>query len=583
MLLKALNNLYDALAEEENPKYYLTRNGENRHRILWKGTLSKEGELMAVVPVKTKESKTGEGAGKTTTQMLVPWMPGTPPSGSKPMPQPGFARKTEDAFGLNARAVKYFPLWVKLHENLDDPDPSLKIFRSFLEKWSETIGKKGQGKRFLELTGLEEIKPEDLKGGVVFQIDGETEYIHQKRWAKSAALTPEDKKAGGLVGLCPILETELPLVELHPKIGKNPLVSTNKPTFESYGMTREISGISALAAERYGKALNTLLSENCRESHTGNLGGTQIVFWTSPTLGGEPIVQELTGWGKLADKKEAQAQGELGEAKETVLAVGQGSTRDHSAVVHILGMLPNMGRTAVRFYHEIELRKLEENVRKHEEDCTPQGWKITKFETWKILAATQGSPELDGESLLRAILENRPYPEKLAAKAVQRLGNMSRLGKKKRTDKEKDWENYSCPALQRLLTGWLKRKRKHRAMTENGPSKAYRLGQLLNLMERCQRESNGKQDVNKGITERFGKMLAENPGKSLAKALLLHRSHLKKLKRENPGLAGWFDKQVRETLGGLETLPKRVNREEQAEFWLGYYAKDSKKETQEIV
>jgi CRISPR-associated protein Cas8c/Csd1 subtype I-C len=586
MFIKALNDLYNELREAEDDWYYLTGEGENRHGILWKGTLAKDGTLLAITPIKTLKKKDGAEA-KTTQQMLVPWMPGTPTSGSGIAPQPGFSRKTEDAFGLTKRGTEVFNAWIHLHEEIQKNSgetTSLATFLGFLKAWQEIITAESQNGKFQTFIGVEEITAQDTQGGVVFQIEGETQYVHESDWAKKAAQKKEEQVEGRKI-FCPILGQEATEAGTHPKInriGNNPLFSINKDCFESYGKEKETAGISQEAADRYGKVLNTLSSEECRANHIHRMIGSPLfhVFWTGPT-GAEEEVKELLGWG-ITPKSEAQDQEALKGAQETFKGLSEGKTKSRNYTVHLLDLLPQTGRTAVRSYSQIRLADLEKNVRIHELDCSLNQDQPEKLQAWKIQEAVSSPSPGHEEALLRSILNNTPYPESMAALALNKLGATSRLGRKRRTEKDPTWEKETSPTLRKFLKGWItRRRRKRNDMKTFEEEPSYHLGRIMNLMEGCQRASNGGKDPNKGITERFAKRLSQTPASTLPSLIDLHRNHLKKLRRDEPGRAVWFDKKIQEQMNLLGSLPQKTGKEEQAIFWLGYYARTEKTETPE--
>ena len=108
-------------------------------------------------------------------------------------------------------------------------------------------------------------------------------------------------------------------------------------------------------------------------------------------------------------------------------------------------------------------------------------------------------------------------------------------------------------------------------------NQAYLLGRLFSLLESVQDASSGGQ-LNTTIKEQYLNSMCSTPALVMAQLLKLKESHIKKLRRDKPGLAINLDKQVMEIVDRLEIqIPRQLSLEEQAVFMLGYYHQTQKR------
>ncbi len=561
----------------------MTSKGERTHNMALRATINKKGELVGLIPFD-----------KESNQFLVPEMPGTPAS-SGFAPQSGYSRRIEDAFGIadtrikdlskresvKARDINRFSQWKELHDSSPSEDPSLKAIQKFLSNWEEKIKTNTAETELVSVANLNSIDELQRTGGIVFTISGETRYLHDTPWAtelnKTDKYLKKDSKKQYIY--CPILKQVLPLADKHPKIKTSPIAtisSSNQDSFESYGNKGgEIVGISQEAADRYGRALNVLLSKAHSNDHVAYLGPTTVIFWTTPNLKAKTKLSEL-----FRDPKQSQSQDKepLQKAKESLSAIKKGVSSKKEGKIHILGLLPNKGRSSVKFFDEYSIEDLEQRITKHEEDIKLPWEKTRKTPTiWEISTA-MGLRSTEEQNLFLAIINNRKYPISIANRALTIIKKRFKLSPQNRVKKDQYWEKNQYRLL-KILVGWLKRNEK---ITENmiTTSTAYKLGQALQIMEACQqRIHSGSKGPNKGIVERFGAPLCSRPSQALGSAIKLHKTHIKKLKSgENYGFAAWAEKELTNILSEAETVPSRHTKKEQAEFWIGYYSSIQEKQ-----
>ena len=108
-------------------------------------------------------------------------------------------------------------------------------------------------------------------------------------------------------------------------------------------------------------------------------------------------------------------------------------------------------------------------------------------------------------------------------------------------------------------------------------NQAYLLGRMFSLLENIQETSTGGQ-LNTTIKDQYLNSMCSTPALVMAQLLKLKESHMKKLRRDKPGLAITLDQQLMEIIYRLEIqIPRQLSLEEQAVFMLGYYHQTQKR------
>lgn len=108
-------------------------------------------------------------------------------------------------------------------------------------------------------------------------------------------------------------------------------------------------------------------------------------------------------------------------------------------------------------------------------------------------------------------------------------------------------------------------------------NQAYLLGRLFSMLEGIQEASAGG-TLNTTIKDQYLNSMCSTPALVMAQLLKLKESHMKKLRRDKPGLAVKLEKQLTEIVSRLEiNIPTQLSLEEQAVFMLGYYHQTQKR------
>ena len=106
---------------------------------------------------------------------------------------------------------------------------------------------------------------------------------------------------------------------------------------------------------------------------------------------------------------------------------------------------------------------------------------------------------------------------------------------------------------------------------------AYLLGRMFSMLENIQEASAGG-TLNTTIKDQYLNSMCSTPALVMAQLLKLKESHMKKLKRDKPGLAIKLEQQLTEIVSRLEiNIPTQLSLEEQAVFMLGYYHQTQKR------
>lgn len=454
----------------------------------------------------------------------------------------------------------------------DAKSRELLAFRAFLTSWTPERGSE---------LGIAE---EDLDANVVFRCVETGLLIHevseaQTIWQHSLASDQEKR-------LCLVTGDRGPLARLHPKFpaleaggNKAPVVSFNEKSFESYGKDQGANApVSDSAAFKYGAALNWLLDHN--NSRSFRLGETTVVFWADDREAGvgeaAATEAEKAFWAEFgsdrdpepdADAEDAAAIGaELVDKVKALrgppdLAKLQPNTR-----VHVLGLSPNAGRIAVRFWLVDTFGHLEENLKRHKHDMAieppdrnpnPKAYALL-YETAVLRKAENIPPRLGGE-LARAILTGGRYPRTLLAAVIGRIRadkeiNSARAGLCKAVI-NRDHDEEVIPV----------------ALDPNNLNPAYRLGRLFALIEGAQRAA--LPSLNATVKDRYFGAACATPARVFP---LLHKNamnHIAAVRKERGGgLAHWIEAEIGQIWSGLsDDLPRALRLEEQGRFIAGYY------------
>nr|MBS0019253.1 type I-C CRISPR-associated protein Cas8c/Csd1 [Gammaproteobacteria bacterium] len=408
---------------------------------------------------------------------------------------------------------------------------------------------------------------------MTFRLHGDVELVCQRSAVAPACVS--DGAGGASKGICLVTGETTAIERLHPAIkgvwgaqtsGAN-IVSFNLDAFNSYGKDQGTNApLGKAAAFAYTTALNHLLGRGSRQRI--QVGDTSTVFWaeenheletTLPNLFGEPPKDDPhRGTDALKALYAAVQSGKF--------VLGKAGTR-----FHVLGLAPNAARIAVRFWETATALDLAKRIKRHFDDIQivraphdPEHLSLFRLLT---ALAVQGKadnipPKLGGE-VMRAILEDLPYPVPLLNLAVQRC----------RAEQRPSYARAAC--IKASLNRFIHRANRTAANPEKEfdpmldptrPDPAYRLGRLFAVLEKAQEEASP--GLNATIRDRYYGAASSTPVAVFTTLLRLKNHHLAKLSR---GRAVQMERLIGQIMDGLTDFPRHLPLPEQGRFALGYY------------
>ncbi|WP_320007153.1 type I-C CRISPR-associated protein Cas8c/Csd1 [Maridesulfovibrio sp.] len=468
-----------------------------------------------------------------------------------------------DGKGKPERTAKTYTAFRELAQTILDgvDDDGGRALLSFLEKWNPEQAE--------DLKDWEEV----LDNNLVFRLDGERGFLHDRESVRDAWSKYLDGKAGTKKGKCLVTgEEDVSIPNTHAKIKGVPgaqtagaaLVSFNIDSAESLGKKQnQLSPISEKAAFAYTTALNHLLAPG--SSRKVQVGDTTVLFWTDAPEA-EVLFGQVVG-GRESDDKDLAKQI---RGMFSMLAKGRlpRELGDPEIPFYVLGLSPNAARISVRFWHVGTVGEMFSNIGRHFEQMSlagkppktpenPSPWWILKE-----LAAQQDSrnisPLLSGQ-LLKAIIRNSPYPMTLLNAAIGRI----------RADKNIGY--IRAGIIKAVLVRNYQQEIDMALDKENGEI-GYRLGRLFAIVERIQEEA--VPGSNATVRDRFFSSASATPARTFPVILRNAQNGLAKIRKEKPGYAVNLDKSIQEILGEVDSqngFPAALNLEKQGMFILGYY------------
>ena len=571
MILQSLYELYDRLKADD--AYMIAPPGWSRQKVSLKIVLTPAGNLSDIQDARIKEN------GKPRSRQI--FVPGkTKPSGSGLNPcflwdNTAYALAYEVEEEKRARARKSFEAFKSKHLELETEIGS-KAFSAvcrFLEGWEPAQAD--------DYPILEEVQ----NGFVVFQIEGESSFVHEDQ----AVTTWWQQHSSGndhvVEGQCLITGNLAPVARLHePKIkgvrgsqgAGATIVGFNSDAFESYGKKSSFNApVSEEAVRQYTTALNALLDGPMSFKHRLSLGDATIAFWTTkPTIAEDIFAKFASEGSAVLEDKEVQDEETRQKLEAFLRALRKGREAygelDHNTGetrFYMLGMTGQAGgRIGIRFFHSGKLGELLDNLRKHYSDIKvepqPAGKKRQadpEFPpAWLLLAQTAREskeiPPILSGSLLRSIITGARYPQALYSAVIRRIHADRKI-------------NYARACV---IKGYLVRNLKKEvpmSLDKERKDPAYRLGRLFAALEKTQLDALGGK-LNATIRDRFYSSASATPGSVFPRLLRTYQHHLAKMEG---GFKVNREKLVQEIMDPLTGFPTHLNLAEQGLFAIGYY------------
>lgn len=576
MIIQALDALYGQLADD--PDIDIPRAGFSTAKVHYVLVLSPEGELVAVQDLQDRRGK------KPVPRTLVVPEQDTRTSGVKAYAlcdKTAYVLGADEGKGKAAKLAEQFNAFKTLHAAVagNSEDVGLQAVSKFLATWNPD-----------RVTTLPD--RDDLAGkNVVFRLDGEHQFIHERPSAKQAWLRLRYERKAGASGFCLVRGERSPIAALHPNIkgvrdaqtSGAYLVSFNRDAFTSFGKERNYNApVGEDAAFAYTTALNYLLRNNTQRVQ---IGDATTVYWSARpapmtlamlglTLSGG-MEQENDADGDTAKALAAPAQdpGLLHQLRLVLEAFRDGKKPmdldagwdEPSIPFYVLGLSPNNARLAVRFWHVSTVGDITARLGQHFQDIamekrSPRDPAFPGMFRLLVEAAPQRKaeniPPLLGGELARAIFGGGNYPFSLLSRLLGRI----------RADGDITYLRAA------MIKGLLVRKARLAntteeitvSLNEESTNIGYRLGRLFAVLEKAQLDALGK--VNATIKDRFFGAASATPRAVFPRLIRLAQHHIAKAEY---GMRS--DKAMGIILDDIQDFPPHLSLEDQGRFALGYY------------
>ncbi len=496
--------------------------------------------------------------------------------------------KTSYVLGASAtskRADKEHEAFKALHQQSLEgtQDAGLKALLTFLSAWN------------CERFTAAPFKEEMLDANVVFRLDGETAYLHERPVAQAvrARLLASEDGAAPAQADCLVTGERLPVARLHPAIkGVNgaqssgaSIVSFNLDSFTSYGKSQgENAPVSEQAAFAYTTVLNHLLRRGEHNRQRIQIGDASVVFWAEADDADQAQEAELT-FELLLNAPPDDSQ-EAARVRDVLEQIAKGRPLSElnprlqdGTRMFVLGLAPNASRISIRFWETGTLGLFAQRLAQHERDfrIDPVPWK-TAPAARRVVTATVPNREgampkaddafnnLVGE-FMRSVLSGRPYPRSLLANTLMRIrsdGNLSGL-------RAAICKGILAREMRLGINIPIHKEEVPVSLDKQSENPGYRLGRLFAVLEAVQRSALGGQ-VNATIRDRYYGAASATPASVFPVLLRNTQNHLGKLRKDKPGLAVNLEKDIREIVDGLsEQFPRSLRIEDQGRFAIGYY------------
>lgn len=441
-------------------------------------------------------------------------------------------------------------------------EESVQAVARFLAEWDPETGRERLREEFRM---REDFNPGDT---LAFEIDGVFPVDLESVQAFWARYTMDEES---MTGTCLVTGLEGPVVARLPvKIKGVPngqtagtsLVSANAEAFTSYGLKNSLtSPISRLAGERFGKALNHLISQ--RDSRT-YVGSMVYVFWTRD--------ETEYDWTGFVEQPKPEAVNLLFKAVRS----GQRPPEIDPNRFYALALSASGGRAVVRDWMERPVWEVKKNL-----VCWLEAQEITNpyeddyFFGAKALA--RATEQREGESprkaddrvqptvvssLTRAAFNGERLPEDLLARVIRRNRAEGGVTRPRAALIKLLFTTQGVPMtdMKELNTS---------PDFEGEELWAYNCGRLLAEIEAVQRAALGQ--VNATVTDRYYGAASTTPETVFPGLMNNVQNNLGKLRRTNRGKHAALHAKIAEITKEVGDFPKILTMRSQGLFALGYW------------
>lgn len=554
MILQALNNYYERLKDSADVD--IPSLGFSSQKIHFALMLNREGNLLQVLDLRETQGKR-----LLPKQLTVPEavLRAVNIAANFMWDNTGYVLGADNK-GKPERSLRTFETFKKLHHDIgeDVDDEGMVAVLRFLDSWNPANAQEFEYWK-------------DMVGGanLVFQLDGEFGYIHDRPKIKDVWLKHYSENRSEIVATCLVSGEKAPIARLHPKIkgvrGSQSMgaaiVSFNLDAFISYGKEQSFNApVGEEITFNYTTALNHLLRFDSRQKI--QIGDAATVFWTerkSPLEGFMGLI--LSPQDDSGDIKEIRDYlSAIREGKKLPKEIG-----DTDMKFYIMGLSPNASRLSIRFWHVSTVKDISAKIGQHFRDLSiiknynsdpefPGIWQLLK-ETAVLRKSENISPVLSG-SIMRSIMTGAAYPQSLMTATIGRI----------RADQQ---INYLRVAM---IKACLVRKYRINqiskevtmALDKESTNVAYRLGRLFAVLEKAQRDA--IPGANTTIKDSFYGSASATPRTVFPRLLRLAQHHIQKAEYGRN-----TDKMIEEIMQDIQMFPAHLSLDDQGLFAIGYY------------
>lgn len=572
MLINALNDYYDFLSEAGK----VAKPGTSVQSVTHMVMLRADGTISDIIDVREQGEPDKKGKSKPIPiNVLLPKRQKRTsdirPNIIEHHPQYIFGLsydKGTESFGNgNKRDKEKHERFVELNLEYTEGMTSdiVKAYRNFLKNWApenetENVSLMSIAKEYSQLT-------------FVFCLDGHPEItLHDKGgeiMQKAMNVISVDEQ---IDGVCAVTGRPAEIASNHDNIKgirggqDSPLVSFNKPAFESYGKKKSYNGsISKNVMKRYAEAFNILLRD---PKHHYYLDDMTIIFWAMSKDDSKETdaLMSMLGFGdEKADASEVDewlenALKELSEGRKIDFSTAD---IDENVTFYIAGLAPNSGRITQKFIYRDQYGKIFRNVARHQADIQIDGGgkqisiRRMLYEMKSPKSRNETTPPPVIAAIFGAIINNTRYPDTLLETIVRRV----------KIDKS---INYARAGIVKACINRNLRLNKQEeeikvSLDKTNTNQAYLCGRLFAVLERIQQNALG--NLNRTIKDSYFASACSTPSLVFPKLISLAQNHLKKddFAKPNNDLVG----EIIDMLG--TEFPSTLSLQEQGRFMIGYY------------
>jgi CRISPR-associated protein Csd1 len=578
MILQTLQKYYSRLAEEKAVD--LPPFGFSNEKIGWAVEIDKTGQLLQV-----RDLRDMSGKRKSPRMLNVPKIrEGKRTSG---IDSNFLWDKTDYVFGVDSDGKivqNYFDDFKKNQEGIinKSSDEGLIAVKKFLNSWSPA--------EFNEIKGHEEIAGQNI----VFKLEGENSYIHERRAAIELVENELSKPDGEAIeGQCLITGKNAVISRLHGAIkgmrkpksiklmkAEFTLVGFNLDSFRSYNKDKNFNApVGKQAAFEYVAALNHLLRFNSRQKML--IGDTTVVFWAEkPSEMEQSLFYLFNPPGEILEEDETAEKtvidpDSIQRIRTFLDAIREGNFNNpelkSNSRFYILGLAPNSSRLSIRFWLYSTIGELAEKLHCHFRDIeieTQYKDEIKHPALWQLFCETAAQKKSEnvnpllGGMVMRALLTGSKYPESLLSACIGRI-----RAEQDNPDKRIYKINYRRMSL---IKGCLIRNHSKEVPVSLDKTKtdvSYLLGRLFAIFEKAQEDAAGGK-LNSTIKDRYFGSAMATPRAVFPILFRLNQHHVKK--GEYGGIRKREIAEVVEMLKA-EKPPAHLALEDQGLFAIGYY------------